>query len=653
MRAWPILVALCLAGTASAAAAQVDAAPSRLRPARLFADGVVLQRGAPIPVWGWAPPTTAVSVQLAGRTRLVTADAAGAWRVTFPAMPAGGPWEMSIAALGERIAVRDILVGDVWVASGQSNMEWPVASADNSANEIASANDPKLRAFNVPHSYSETPEADVTGGSWTAADPQHVGSFTAVGYFFARALRKSVGVPIGLIHTSWGGSNIETWMSRRALGMTDSAWNRVVQDEHARADATREALRAKLGALPTSDAGLGNGRAVWADAALDDSDWATIPTPGLWESAGYDGMDGTAWYRTSFVLDDEDLGRPIRLSLGPIDDSDITWVNGVEVGRTEQAYAQPRLYPVPASALRSGRNVVAVRVDDTGGGGGISGEPALLYVEVNGTRRPLAGAWRFKVGEVSIRPDAQRINKVPTVLYNAMLHPLLPFPIKGVIWYQGESNANTVEQAAAYRQSFQSLITSWRREWSGAGGDFPFLWVQLPNYGPVDSVPPAASGWATLRESQAAALTLPKTGQAVAIDLGGPNDLHPRNKQDAGARLALTARAVAYGQSVVASGPTYRRHVVRDGRVVIEFNHLGGGLVSRAAGGRVTGFAIAGDDHRFVWADARIEGGRVVVWSDRVPNPTAVRYLWMNSPNAPVLYSRAGLPAAPFRTDAW
>jgi sialate O-acetylesterase len=653
------LVAVMLAPTlvlsTRPAGAQRDSTMAGLRAARIFADGMMVQRDAAIPVWGWAASRTSVTVSLAGMTRAATADQAGAWRVTFPAKPAGGPYAMSITgAGGGRIDIRDILVGDIWVASGQSNMEWSVSVSNNAAAEIASARDSSIREFAIPHSYSDTPESDVVGGRWAPADPQHVGSFSAVAYFFARELRKSVDVPIGIIHTSWGGANIETWMSRRALGMSDSAWQDVVARGKAYTDSVREALRAKLGALPMVDSGLVNGQAMWADPALPDDAWRTIQTPGLWEAAGYDAMDGVGWYRTSFTLTPDEARQPVRLSLGPIDDSDITWVNGVEVGRTEQRYAEPRLYTIPASALKAGPNVIAVRVDDTGGGGGIYGSPSALFVDVAGVRRPLAGAWRFRVGAVSFQPDGQRINKVPTILYNRMLHPLLDVPIKGVLWYQGESNANNMQQATDYRTLFAGLITSWRREWRGTNGrSFPFLWVQLPNFGHVDSVPPPTAGWATLRESQAAALALPNTGQVVAIDLGGAEELHPRNKQDVGARLALKAREVAYGQRVVSSGPTYRRHTVRDGRVVIELGNLGRGLVSRTTGDAITGFAIAGSDRRFVWASARIEGDRVVVWSDRVTAPVAVRYLWTNSPTTPVLYNRDGLPAAPFRTDDW
>ena len=645
---------MALALVLGSASVRVEGGTAPVRPARIFADGAVLQRDAEIPVWGRAAVGADVTVAFAGHTRTTTADAAGAWRVVLPAMKAGGPHEMLLIGDGVRLTVRDILVGDVWVASGQSNMEWPVSLTSDAAAAIADATDRNIRELAVPHSYSERPETELAGGQWAVADAEHVGNFSGVGYFFARELRKSVGVPIGIIHTSWGGANIETWMSRAALGVSDSALAVAVAKGQADTAALRIALSAKIGPLPSVDSGLVGSRAAWAAPDLADDAWATIVTPGLWESAGYEGMNGVAWYRTSFTLDPADIREPVRLSLGPIDDSDITWVNGIEVGRTEQRYAEPRTYTIPASALRAGRNVVAVRVDDTGGGGGIYGSADSVYVEAGGVRRGLAGTWRFKVGMVSVQPDGQRINKVPTILYNRMIHPLLDVPIKGVIWYQGESNANNMEQATDYRRLFSTMISSWRREWRGTDGrDFPFLWVQLPNFGPVDSIPPGTATWATVRESQAAALALPNTGQVVAIDLGGADELHPRNKKDVGARLALKAREVAYGERVASSGPTYQRYTVGNGRVTIELANIGGGLVSRSTDGGIPGFSIAASDRRFVWANARIEGNRVVVWSDRVAEPVAVRYLWSNSPRLPVLYNREGLPAAPFRTDSW
>ncbi|HET9984140.1 MAG TPA: sialate O-acetylesterase [Longimicrobiales bacterium] len=633
-------------------AGQAPAAPA-LRLSPLFTDGVVLQRDAALPVWGSATPGAAVTVTFRGTSRAVRADASGAWRALLPPQPAGGPYELTISAADSTVTLRDVLVGDVWVASGQSNMEFPLAQARNGREAAAAAHDSLLRQFFVPHAWSPAPKSELEGGPWRPADARHAGDFTAVGYFFARDLRRALGVPIGIIHTSWGGANVESWLGAAGQGLSRSAVDSIVAADRSYTARIRDTLRARLGALPTVDSGLVAGRAVWADPALDDASWATLPVPGSWETAGYPGMDGVAWYRATFELAPGEAGRPLRLVLGTIDDDDVTWVNGVEVGRTT-GYDVPRGYAIPAAAVHAGRNVLAVRVVDGGGEGGIIGRRGPVYLDVGGERRALAGPWRFRVAVVETKPDGQRINKIPTYLYNAMLHPILGYPIKGVIWYQGESNANNDEQAAAYRRLMADLVTSWRKEWTGDGGrPFPFLWVQLPNYGPVDTVPPAHAGWATLRESQAAALALPNTGQAIAIDVGEAGNLHPTDKETVGRRLALVARKVAYGEDVEASGPTYRRFAVHDGRVTIEFDHAAGGLVSKAPDGKIGGFAVAGADRRWVRADARIDGDRVVVWSDRVPRPVAVRYAWSNSPAGLSLYNRADLPAAPFRTDDW
>lgn len=646
-----------------AAAAQQPPQRGSLRLSRVIGDHMVMQRDAAVPVWGWAAPGDQVNVTFDGRTHTARADARGAWRVELPARRAGGPYELTVADGDQRIQLRDILVGDVWVCSGQSNMEWTLANARNGAAEAAAANDPKVRHFKVPNSWAEQPEEELAGGEWQVADPAHAGNFTAVGWFFARDLRKSVDVPIGLLHTSWGGSRVEPWMSRQALRMTEAEFAELMRREREYEQALLDSLRARVagpgGQIPTVDAGLVEGRAPWADPALDDSAWSPIAVPKLWEEQGYPGMDGVAWYRTSFTLSEQEAragGGGVRLGLGAIDDDDITWVNGVEVGRT-QAYNKPRVYDVPASALHAGRNVIAVRVSDGGGGGGFWGDSSLIYLESGGTRRPLAEPWRFRVGSVVTGADGQHINKIPTVLYNKMVHPLLPFPIKGVLWYQGESNADRYEDAVAYRGLFADLITSWRREWAGGRqGSFPFLWVQLANFMAPDAQPAERSNWAALRESQSAALSLPNTAQAVIVDIGETEDIHPRNKQDVGARLALAARRVAYGdRGVVSSGPVYRSHRVQGGRVVVEFDQVGGGLVtrSRSQSEQLSGFAVAGADRKFVWANAAIEHGRVVVWSDQVTAPVAVRYAWGNNPLDANLYNVQGLPAAPFRTDRW
>ncbi len=636
-----LIVVAALLGTSSSECL------AQLRASRLFADGMVIQRGVDVPVWGWAAEGMPVKVEFEGATYPTDAASDGSWSVTLPAMAAGGPYSMIILAGEERIEVNDILVGDVWVASGQSNMEWQVADANNAEAEIAGANDLSIRHFKVPRSWASRPEETLEGGTWKAATPEHVGSFTAVGFFFARELQKHVDVPIGILHTSWGGSRIEPWMSAQALGLHEDSYEELMANERARGEKILQSLRERIGGtLPTEDAGLVDGQAVWADPALDVTDWPDIELPQAWEQAGYEGMDGIGWYRTTFDISASEAEAGMTLALGTIDDSDVTWVNGHEVGRTEGAWQKARVYEVPPSALHAGKNVIAVRVEDTGGGGGMYGDPSLLYLSVGGERRPLAGTWKFKVGEVSVSFDSGK-NQIPTLLYNKMIHPLLRFPIKGALWYQGESNAYP-EAADEYRDQFKAMIKDWRERWNS--GDFPFLWVQLANYMNTDDEP-SESAWALLRESQSAALALPNTGQAVAIDVGEADDIHPRNKQDVGLRLALAARKIAYGQDVVHSGPMYTGHTVRDGRMVLAFDHVGGGL--QVKGGTLGGFAVAGEDGKFVWADAAVEGDHVVVWSDAVARPAAVRYGWADNPGRANLYNREGLPASPFRTDSW
>jgi len=624
-----------------------------LRLARPLGDGAVLQREAPIPVWGRARPRRAVEVSLGGATARTTADDEGRWSVQLPARAAGGPFTLLVVAHGDTARARDVVVGDVWVAAGQSNMEWPLARTTGAAADVAAANDAQLRELKIPIAWAEQPQEELGGGTWERATPQTAGAMSGVAYHVARELRATQRVPIGIINASWGGSAIETWLAAGTQGLTQQGVAARMAGEQRALDSTVAALRARIGTVGERDPGLVDGRARWADPALDDAGWATIEVPALWESQGYAGMDGVAWYRTTFTLTADEAARGATLSLGPIDDDDVTWINAVEVGRTT-GYAAPRRYVVPATALRAGRNVLAIRVADGAGGGGPYAAPDSMYLELaGGARRALAGDWKFRVGQLAARVDWQRLNKIPAITYNAMIHPIVRVPVRGFLWYQGESNANDDAQARAYRAQFASLIERWRGAWApGPSHVLPFLWVQLPGFGRADSTPPASSAWALQREAMEGALSLPATGRAVTIDLGDPDDIHPRNKRDVGHRLALVARQVAYGERVPASGPTLRRHVVEGARIVLELDHVGAGLEARGASGRLGGFAIAGADGRFVWADARIEGDRVLVWSDRVAQPVAVRYAWANNPATANLFNRDGLPAAPFRTDA-
>ena len=613
-----------------------------------LADGAVVQRDREVPVWGRAAPRARVRVAFAGAERTARADAAGQWRVDLPAAAVGGPYELTVSTGDERVVVRDVLVGDVWIASGQSNMEWTVADAHDAAAEIAAPTDRTIRHFKVPQAWAEAPLDTLAGGRWEAMSPETVGRFSAVATFFSRTLREHTDVPIGILNTSWGGSRIEPWMPAAALGLDATATNALFAAERGREEAVFARVTALTGALPTRDEGLVDGVAVWAAPGLDDAAWATIRVPAQWESEGYDGMDGTAWYRTTFDLTPAEAADGVMLGLGRIDDSDQSWVNGVAVGGMEDAWTVARVYAVSASALRVGRNVVAVRVVDTQGGGGVAGDPSEVYVETVAGRRPLGGQWRFRVAEARLRSVGGK-NQVPTVLWNAMVAPLLPSPVAGVLWYQGESNADTEADAVAYRDLFPALIRSWRAASDGAWGDVPFLWVQLANYHAPPRTPDDPAPWAILREAQTAALALPRTAQAVAIDAGEADDIHPRDKQTVGRRLALAARRLAYGEpELAASGPTFRSYRVDGGTVVVSFGDVGGGLRSRG-GGPLGGFALVGADGRWAWAAARIDGNCVNVSSPDVSAPVAVRYAWADNPDRATLTNAEGLPAGPFR----
>ncbi|CAN7244759.1 beta galactosidase jelly roll domain-containing protein [Pseudoxanthomonas sp. LjRoot168] len=612
---------------------------------RIFADGMVVQRDQSVRVWGEAAPGARVHVTFAGREATAQAAADGRWSLALPAQTAGGPHVMRIDDGKQPRVLRDVLVGDVWLASGQSNMEWPIAQSANPDVEAARATDPRIRHFKIPKSWSGEPQAQLEGGEWVASSPQAAPKFSAVAHFFARELRKVTGVPIGIIDSTWGGSRIEAWMDAPSQGVDASALRAQAErlrDADTRALEQTHAHLARWTSWPADDTG-------WEKRDLDTRDWVPITVPSLWEKTGWNGLDGVAWYRTTFTLSAEEAAAGVTLGVGRIDDSDITWVNGVQVGETRMQYNQPRRYRVPATALRAGVNQVAVRVSDFGGGGGIHGEPAEVFVQpASGSARPLAD-WSFRPSRVTVALVDDK-NQHPTLLYNRMIHPLQPYAIRGVIWYQGESNANTVPEALKYRTQFPALIQQWRRQWQSP--DMPFLWVQLANFSSgVDQGD--QSPWAMLRESQSATLALPATAQVVTIDIGNPADIHPLNKQDVGKRLALAARHVAYGESLVYHGPVHTQAQFSDGVATIAFDDGGSALAVRGGGTRVHGFALAGADRVFHPAEASLIDGRVVVHSDAVKAPVALRYGWSDNPADANLINAAGLPASPFRTDAW
>jgi sialate O-acetylesterase len=614
---------------------------------RVIGSNMVLQRDQPLRIWGWADPGEKVALTFNKQSKSVKTGKSGRWVIALDSMPAGGPFEMLIQGKNE-IVLSNILLGDVWICSGQSNMEWPVSASDNPEQEITGARYPRIRLFTVPHRLSTKLKEDLEGGEWQVCTPATIPDFSAVGYFFGRELNGQLDVPVGLIDMSWGGTHVETWTSLDAIGHLDGmegVAEKVMNfDEAAFARKALDELRARIGEVPERDPGLADGRALWAEPDFDRSDWSEMELPGLWESRGLEGFDGIIWFSKTVECGPEVEMSPVTLCLGPVDDSDITWVNGQQVGATSDRYNEKRKYRLPAGVFRTGPNVITVRVQDTGGGGGIWGMPEELYMEYGGGRTELAGTWKYRIGEGSAQLGLGP-NSMPGLLFNGMVNPLLNYTIRGVIWYQGESNAG---RAFQYRQSFKNMIVNWRSKWGI--GVFPFLFVQLANFMQA-SPDPVESTWAELREAQSMALELPFTGMAVAIDIGDAMDIHPRNKQDVGRRLAASAFKIAYGMEVVHSGPVFRDMQTEGERVRIFFDSTGSGLEVRDRYGYIKGFALAGEDGVFHWARAWCQDDAVVVQSASVPRPKYVRYGWADNPDDLNLYNREGFPAVPFRTD--
>lgn len=631
---------------------QADESRPLLHP--LFCDHAVLQRGMPVPVWGWAVPGAKVTVKFAGQTKSAVAGTDGKWMVKLGSLKASGESRtLSVQAGDLSTNLQDVLVGDVWLCSGQSNMEMGIGACEVT-NEIAQANYPKLRLLTVPRNVAMQP-VQLFKTEWLPCSPTTVtqglwAGFSAAGYFFGRKVHQETGLPIGLIHSSWGGTPIESWISYESLQPVESMKERLNAYLQSRNNAVAESNYPAVfdSWAQKNDPGSLQG---WWKPDTDFSSWKSVEMPQHFEAVGLPGFDGIVWFSREINIPADWAGKELELRLGPIDDIDTTWVNGVRIGQMNR-YDLDRVYKVPASAFKAGATVVTVRVLDTGGEGGFSGKSSqmsLAPVDKSAAALSLAGTWRMrdsapiaKLAGIPPAPDSQSPN-TSTVLYNGMIAPLAPFAFAGAIWYQGEANVNRAEQ---YRQLLPTMVNDWKSRFGLR--QLPFYIVQLAAFMPTNDVP-RESDWAELREAQAiAARTLKHSGIASAIDIGDAKDIHPKNKMEVGRRLALCALADTYGQRIEYSGPTYRSMKVTDKGISIRFDHATGRLI--ANGGQLTGFAIAGDDKKFVWADARIEGNTVIVSSPKVAKPVAVRYAWDINPVCN-LYNQAGLPAMPFRTD--
>ena len=611
----------------------------------IFADNMVLQRSKPDTIWGWSEPGDAVRVQIGSHTASGVAGADHRWQVKIQPPPAGGPYTVKIAGR-ETVELHNVLVGDVWLCGGQSNMGLPLRAVRNGADEVEAANYPEIRFFTVADHAAYHP-VEIVAGSWKAVSPESADRVSAVAYYFARKVQQTIHVPIGLVVDAVGGSPAEAWTSAAALRPLGDFNVPLDEVERLAAAGAPEYGNYIMHWYDEYDVGLCE---KWFAPELDDSGWKSVTIPGGFAELGVPDTPAVAWFRKEVVLPDPLPPGRALMFLGSIERMDSVYVNGTFVGGSAWV-ENPRVYFLREGVLRPGRNLVAIRVFKTKPDGGFLGKPEeLLLMLGDHSTIPLAGQWRGKLS-VDARPPHplplafENWPVMPTVLYQGMLAPLAPLALTGAIWYQGEQNS---ERGYQYRKILPAMIADWRRLF--AQGNFPFYIVSLPGFG-HHSATPEENAWAETRESQAvAASSVPNACLAVTIDTGDPDNIHAKDKEPVGNRLALCALAKHYGKHVVYSGPVLESVQRLPGSIRLRFAHTEGGLVVK--GDKLGEFSIAGDDRKWTWADARIEGKSIVVSSPSVPHPTEVRYAWQGYPVA-TLFNGAGLPAAPFRTDDW
>lgn len=611
----------------------------QVRLPKLISDGMILQRDAHTRLWGYAAPGEKITLDFNGQQWHTTASNEGKWSLLLSPQKAGGPYTLQFTG-SNTVTVKDVLFGDVWVCSGQSNMELTMERLrDKYADIIAASDNNGIRQFTIPDTYDfNHMREDVSAGLWETASPATLYHFSAVAYFFAREINQTYHTPIGIINAALGGSPAEAWISEEALKPFPDAYQELQvwkNDTHIReteqADQQRTAAWTKQ--LNSTDEGLRNN---WKSSSINKNDWAPAAVPGYLE-----GGNGVVWFRRTITLSAAAAAQAALLLLGRIADADSVFINGTFAGTTTYQYP-PRRYELPAGILHAGSNELTVRVvSQSGKGGFIPGKPYKLVTGSDTLN--LAGTWQYKRGAtMDALGGSTVIRWKPAGLFNAMIAPLLPYTMKGALWYQGEANTG---KAAVYNDVMRTLITDWRKRWNQ--GNFPFLYVQLANYmEPVTE--PKESNWAALRQAQLQTLHVPNTGMAVTIDLGEWNDIHPLNKLDVGKRLALQAGHLAYGNKTMEySGPLYQSIAVKGNQLTVYFTHTGSGLVTKD--GRDPQYvAIAGEDKKFVWAKALIKGNTIVAWNDAIAHPMYIRYAWADNPEGANLCNSEQLPASPF-----
>lgn len=622
---------------------------SEIRLPRLVSDGMVLQRDQTIPIWGWANPGEKVTVAFNKKTYVTQTGADHKWKIDLKAQGAGGPFMMEITG-NNKLTLRDILVGDVWLCTGQSNMEAVMARPNIKAfygPEIKKSNYPFIRQFTVKRAMAFKPKDDVESkNGWVSANPETVLNFSAVAYFFAIELYEKYKVPIGLINSTVGGTPAQSWVSSETLKAfpdyykkalffkEDAEVEKLLNDHKNKTENWRESVR-------TNDKGTIEN--WFSTPYVPTPAWTVIDKLSNWRDQFPKPIYGVVWFKTEVYIPAQLAEKSAELSLGLLQTEDETYINGKKIGSTNSGYVS-RNYQLPAGTLKEGKNVITIRLLSPSNG--VSFEKTNLYkLQFDKDTIDLDNKWMYQVGiDKEPLPNGNGMSPhTPTGYYYPMIYPLTNYGIKGVIWYQGESNAGKPEE---YKSLFSSLINTWRADWKNP--KLPFLYVQLANYSSTTEEP-AVSNWALLREAQTQTLSMPYTGMAVIHDIGEKNDIHPRNKKDVGKRLALAAHKIAYHQNIVYSGPLYKSMKVIDNKAYLTFDHIGTGL--KCAGEKLLSFTISADGKTFMEAKATIAGHKVVVWNDSISHPLAVRYAWADNPEGSNLYNKEGLPASSFRTD--
>ena len=618
---------------------------AKVRLPRLISDGLVLQRDVPLKIWGWADPSEKVKIEFLGKTYQTKADKQGNWKVELPALTAGGPFSMKV----NEIEIHDILIGDVWLCSGQSNMELMVYRVlDLYQTEIEQTNNTNIRYFKPSiRNDSENPQNDFKDGTWLPATQANIMNFSSLSYLFGNQLYQKYKVPIGLINNAIGGSVIESWLSEEYLKSYMDKWSAAkakTDSIRAKRTSATNPVRFNFNAeLAKNDPGLGR----WSKADVNVSDWPSISLPGYWSDKGVDLRLGSIWFYKEFDVADSLVGKKAVLRLGRIIDSDSAFVNGTFVGTISYQYP-PRIYKLPVGVLKSGKNKLMVRVISSGDEGGFV-EEKPYEVRVGSQKIDLTGEWNYHIG-ASLKPPVGQGGEFfgggarPAGLYNSLTSPVSGYQLKGTIWYQGESNTGTPTEE--YQQLFKDLITCWRSKFGQP--NMPFVFAQIANLG-IPNKQPVESGMANVRDAQRRTMEVPNTGMVVTYDVGEWNDIHPLNKKEVARRLALEAARVAYhDSSVISSGPLYESMEVSGNNIILTFKSVGSGLY---ANNLLDGFQIAGTDGHFVWAHAVVlSKNKVKVWSKGITEPITVRYAWDDNPAGANLKNKEGFPASPFTT---